>query len=124
MRRRALRVLARVVVASRNGRDLDDGKSLRFSRVAPDGDGQLLAANELLDEHFLVVAEGVLERRFKILLLLDDGNADARSLRRRLDDDRQGESLSDARGKLRVKFKAMKRLGARRRNAGAEEHAL
>ena len=96
MRRSALRVLARVVVASRNGRDLDDWKSLRFSRVTPDGDGQLLAANELLDEHFLIVAEGVLERRLKLLLPLDDGDADARSLRRRLDDDGQGKGLSDA----------------------------
>ena len=124
VRRRPLRVLRRVVVAPRNSRDLDDREGFHPLRVAPDGDGQFPAADELLDEQRLIVAEGVRQRSGKLFLLLDDGDADARSLRRSLDDDGQGERLEDTRGKRRILLEAVEGLRTRRRHSRPQEDAL
>ena len=80
MVRSAFRVLAVVVVAAGLRRDLDDGERLFLFFVAPDGDGELAALDELLDEDFVVVLERFSERLLEVFALFDDVDADGRAL--------------------------------------------
>ena len=124
MRRCPRGILAVVVITTRGRLDLDDGHDLRRCGSAPDGDGQLTPHDELLDEHLVAIGERCIERRRELLILRDDVDADARSLLRCLNDERQGERRPYLTRRIRRTLARIEAHAARCRNVLGRQYAL
>src|SRR5438067_13743973 len=78
------RILVCEIVDAAFRDDFQNGQRL----VAQDADGQFAARNKFLDEHFLIVFRDIGHRGVHLAFVLDDIDADGRTLARRLDHER------------------------------------